>query len=406
MTKRANRLTAVALKTLPPGKHFDGGGLYFHVKASGSRLWRHKYRYGGKEKLQALGEYPEVPLAEARRRHAESRALLRDGIDPMAAKAEREEADRREHQAMFPEVAASWLDFKRPGWAPETYRKAEYVVNDYLVPGLRKRSIATLTTKQAIDALAPIALKAPALAVKARQYLGGIVDHAIRQGLRDDGRLLSLRGALPSQQKGHIAAATTEAEAADVVRAVASYDSPVTRCALQFAMLTAARPGVVVSAEWAELDLVRGEWMIPANKMKTRHAHIVPLPRQALALLAEMQAYSAGRKHVFPPLARQKSEHLHRDSLSKALREMGFQGKHATHGFRAMLRTVARERLKVPVDVLEAQLAHAKRGDVQKAYDRTQFLEERRDMMQRWADYLDALREGSAKVVSIGRKAA
>ncbi|NLC59708.1 MAG: tyrosine-type recombinase/integrase, partial [Gammaproteobacteria bacterium] len=375
-------------------------------KASGSRLWRYKYRHGGKEKLQALGEYPDVSLAEARRRHAESRALLRDGIDPMAAKAEREEADRREHQAMFPEVAASWLDFKRPGWAPETYRKAEYVVNDYLVPGLRKRSIATLTTKQAIDALTPIALKAPSLAAKARQYLGGIVDHAIRQGLRDDGRLLSLRGALPSQQKGHIAAATTEAEAAKVVRAVAAYGSPVTRCALQLAMLTAARPGVVVSAEWSELDLAGGEWMIPASKMKTRHAHIVPLPRQALAVLVEMQAYSAGRKHVFPPLARQKSEHLHRDSLSKALREMGFQNLHSTHGFRAMLRTVARERLKVPVDVLEAQLAHAKRGDVQKAYDRTQFLEERRDLMQRWADYLDTLREDGAKVVPIKRKAA
>ena len=406
MAKETGKLVAVGLKALPIGKHFDGDGLYLHVQPSGSRLWRLKYRYGGKEKLQAYGAFPEVSLAEARDRRRDDRALLRQGIDPSAAKAQASEAVRRSQQARFPEVAAAWLLAKKKDWAPETYRKAEYVIATYLAPQLKKQPIDTLTTKQAIDSLVVIAEQAPALAAKARQYLNGIADHAIRQGLRDDGRLLNLRGVLPKRDRGHIAAATTTAQVTKVLRAIDGYDSPVTQAALLLATLTAARPGMIAAAEWREFDLDAAEWTIPAAKMKTRHAHVIPLPSQAVAVLEGMKAYSAGTQYVFPPLARQKSQHLHRDSLSRALREMGLQGQHATHGFRAMLRTVARERLNVPADVLEAQLAHAKKGDVQKAYDRTQFLTERKAMMQRWADYLDELRTGVSTVVPFKHKAA
>lgn len=156
-------------------------------------------------------------------------------------------------------------------------------------------------------------------------------------------------------------------------------------------MLTALRPGVVAAAAWADIDLVAAEWNIPASKMKTRHVYDVPLPRQAIRILHEMQQYSAGREFVFPALARQKSPHLQRDALSNALRRIGFQGRHATHGFRGMLRTAGRERLNIDVDVLGAQLAHAKKGEVQKAYDRTTFNDKRREAMQAWANYLDEL---------------
>jgi integrase len=158
-------------------------------------------------------------------------------------------------------------------------------------------------------------------------------------------------------------------------------------------MLTAQRPGLVVSAEWSEFNLQEAEWSIPGHKMKMRKPHIVPLPRQAVALLQSMLVWTAGQRFVFPALARQKTVHLHRDALSNALRDMGFQGKHATHGFRTSLRTIARERLRVDPDVLEAQLAHAKRGDVQQAYDRTEFNDLRRRVMQKWADFLDKLRK-------------
>lgn len=407
MAKESGKLAAVAIKGLPRGKHADGGGLYLHVLDSGTRAWRMKYRHGGREKLLSFGVFPEVGLAEARQRRAEARALLREGTDPSVHKAGQRDTAKRTADAMFPKVAADWLAEARPSWAPETYRKAAYVVDTYLVPKLRRESFATLSTPVAVRALGSIAEAAPSLASKARQYLGQMVGYAIRHGLRDDGRLLNLRGALPKSDKGHIPAATTPNEAQALVRAIAAYDSPVTRAALQLAMLTAQRPGTIVAAEWAEVDLEAAEWHIPAAKMKQRHAHVVALPSQAVEVLRGMLAYSAGQRYVFPALARQKSPHLHRDSLSKALRDMGLQGQHATHGFRAMFRTVGRERLGIDSDVLEAQLAHAKRGDVQKAYDRTQFLDARREAMQRWADYLDQLREGTAaNVVPFKSKAA
>src|SRR6185312_12353182 len=159
-----------------------------------------------------------------------------------------------------------------------------------------------------------------------------------------------------------------------LLSAIDRYSSPVTRAALQICALTALRPGVVARARWEEIDLAAAEWHIPGAVMKMRHAHIVPLPRQAIELLKEMRETTFSREWVFPSQARQKTPHLHRDALSKALRDMGFKGQHATHGFRGMLRTVARERLHIPADVLEAQLAHAKKGEVQKAYDRTEFL--------------------------------
>ncbi|SIT46467.1 Putative CP4-like integrase (fragment) [Paraburkholderia ribeironis] len=156
-------------------------------------------------------------------------------------------------------------------------------------------------------------------------------------------------------------------------------------------MLTGLRPGVVAAAPWQEIDLDTAEWHIAACRMKMNHDHIVPLPRQVVALLNELQALTGRGDYVFPSPAKQKTPHVHRDALSKALREKGFRGKHATHGFRGMLRTVGRERLGIDIDVLEAQLAHAKRGEVQQAYDRTTFDDDRCRVMQEWADYIDRL---------------
>lgn len=399
------KLTALTIKSARPGKHFDGSGLFLDVRPSGARYWRLKYRFGGRENLLAFGVYPEVSLAEARRRRTEARELLRSGKDPSVEREAVRDSQRRDVDAAFPKVAGAWLAFKKGEWADETFRKAEYVTNIYLIPSLRHTSITTLTTKEAADTLSKLARNAPTLAAKARQYLGGITSYAIRQGLREDGRLLSLRGAVPKHEKGHIPAATDPKEVAAVAKAIDAYAVPVTRAALTLAMLTAMRPGIVASARWKEIDLEAAEWMVPGNRMKTRHAHIVSLPTQAVALLREMLAYTHGKEYVFPPLARQKTPHLHRDALSAALRRMGFQGRHATHGFRGMLRTVARERLGIDPDVLEAQLAHAKRGDVQKAYDRTTFGEPRRKAMQAWADYLDQLKSADKKVVSLKRGA-
>jgi integrase len=389
------KLTDKSLRALKPQDRIynvaDGDGLSIEAWPNGGLYWRFRYRHAGKAKRLSLGVYPEVSLKEARERLAAARAMLRDGVDPSKDRKDAKREAMGTADREFAKVAADWLAHCRPGWASETYRKAAYIVDQYLAPALKGADVATLATPEARRAIGKIATRAPALAQKARGHLGAIMEFAMHGGLREEGRALSLKGAIPKHDKGHIAAATNPDDIRDLLSAIVAYDSPVTRAALAVTMLTALRPGVVAGARWEEIDLQRAEWLVPPERMKMRHAHIVPLPRQAIDTLRDMLKFTAGDEFVFPPLARQKSKHLHRDALSSALRRMGFQGVHATHGFRAMFRTVARERLNVPADVLEAQLAHAKKGDVQKAYDRTQFLDERRIAMQRWADYLDEL---------------
>ncbi len=386
----------------------DAFGLCIEVAPTGtseSKLWRFRYRYGGRAKMLALGAYPIVTLEKARQKRDDARRLLADGINPMDKRRGDAEARKRKERGMFPTVAHEWLTFKKQSVGTETYRKAKLVIEGDLIPALRRHSIADLATKDCTRALRDIAERAPHLAAKARQYLGGIVDYAIKEGLRDDGKLLSLRGVIPTFDKGHIAAVTKPAELAVLLRAIDGYSTHLTRSALQLASLTAMRPAVIASARWEHIDLDAAEWHVPGNLMKMGNDHVVPLPRQAIALLRELQAITGEGEYVFPSPARQKTPHLHRDALSKALRDMGFQGKHATHGFRGTLRTMARERLSVDIDILEAQLAHAKKGDVQKAYDRTTFDDQRREVMQSWADYLDTLRRDPAQVVPIKRPA-
>lgn len=361
---------------------------------NGQKHWRHRYRYAGKPQMMSLGPWPLIPLALARRKRDDARRLIYDGIDPVRQKREHAAAIVRERDGLFPLVAKAWLDFKEGSISADTFRKMKLVVEGDLIPALRRHSLVTLTTRDCTQVLRDIATRAPNLATKARQYLNGIVDYAIKEGLRDDGKTLSLRGAIPAFEKNHIAAVTRPDELGSLLRAIDGYESPTTREALLFASWTALRPGLVASAQWSHIDLDAAEWHIPGALMKMRHDHIVPLPHQAVAMLRARLAVlpSSRQTYVFPSPAKQKTPHLHRDSLSKALREMGFQGKHATHGFRGTLRTMARERLGVDIDVLEAQLAHAKKGDVQKAYDRTTFDDQRREVMQTWADYLDQRR--------------
>lgn len=392
-----SKLTEVAIKSLKPKTNVyrvsDTNGLSIEVHPNGSKLWRYRYRYVGKPQMMSLGPWPLIALAVARRKRDDARRLIYDGIDPMRHRREQAAAIVREREGQFPLVAQAWLDFKEKSVSAETFRKMKLVVEGDLVPALRRHSLTTLTTKDCIPVLRAMADRAPNLAAKARQYLNGIVEYSIKEGLRDDGKTLSLRGAIPTFEKNHIAAVTRPDELGALLRAIDGYASPTTREALLYASWTALRPGIVASARWSHIDLDAAEWHIPGSLMKMRHDHIVPLPRQAVAMLrARRAALPARQAYVFPSPAKQKTPHLHRDALSKALRDMGFQGKHATHGFRGTLRTMARERLNVDIDVLEAQLAHAKRGDVQKAYDRTTFDDQRREVMQQWADYLDERR--------------
>jgi integrase len=402
MPRTVAPLTDTEIRKSKKKRLFDGGGLMLERLPSGTRVWRLRYiRPNGERNRISLGSYSEVSLAEARDRRDEVRALLRKGLDPASAQRDQKAAERQEAASTFAVVGELWLaarakQQKAGDISESTLRKARLVVRSYLIPELRQCPIATLTSRRATEAVEKIAIKTPSLAVKARHYLSMIVDFAIDKGLREEGRALSMRRMPKKPKSDGLPAATEPAEIRALIMAIDAYPTPVMRAALTLNMLTAVRPSNVAEAEWAEFDFDHAEWKIPASKMKMDEAHKVCLSTQAIAVLRGMKVYSEGKRYVFPPLARQKTEHLHRDSMSKALRDMGFRGKHVTHGFRAMFRTAARERLRIPKDVLEIMLAHANKNEVEAAYARETFFDERIEAMQRWADYLDGLRQSAS----------
>lgn len=425
MPKLAKPLTELQIsKAKPKPKAYnlaDGNGLHLAVSPGGLKTWTVRYKLPGAKTATpaTIGHYPAMSLAEARVRAVEVQRDAKQGkatagvrkaqqasMEATTAEQEAEARARAEQErATFRAVSGRWLAEKRPTWATETHRKARLVVNDYLVPNLGDADMRTLETKDVRPVLLEMAANTPQLARKARQYLGSIVEQAINEGLRPDESTLRLARVLPSFRSGHMPAVTDDdSRLGEVMRAIDVHGNRVVRAALILASLTAMRSGVVASARWSEIDLDAAEWRIPgrnpdgSNRMKTGQDFTTSLPAQAVEVLREMYARTAGQEYVFPPQARQKSPHLSRDSLSKALRDMGFQGTHTTHGFRASLRTLGRERLGIDVDVLEAQLAHAPKDEVEAAYARVKFREKRREVMQAWADYLDELKAG-AKVV-------
>jgi integrase len=229
------------------------------------------------------------------------------------------------------------------------------------------------------------------MAVKAKGCLIQIIERAIQTGLREDGKNLTLRRAIRTPKTVSVPAAVTDTSLQNVLRAVDAYEGEVVRAALKLASLTAMRPANIVEARWEHIDLARRTWTIPAEQMKSGKEHMVPLSRQAMAILEQAKKWGRHGGWVFPAVAKQDTPHLHRDALSKALRSMGMQGKHVPHGFRSSFRTIMREEFGIAEDILEAQIAHAKKGAVNKAYDRTRFLKQRVPVMQQWADHLDSL---------------
>jgi len=390
MPRQATPLTEVTIRhaiTKGYTSLWDGGGLHL-LSRNGGNFWRMKYRRpgSGKENRIALGVYPQMPLRAARAAAQDVHTLLRRGIDPAAPRAAQRAEERRKVDATFESVGDKWLALKSPGWAKSTVGKMTLVLHGYLNPAIGNRDVAAITSADVVKVLRTMP---PDLAVKAAGAARSIIRYAITENQREEGRLLDLdlRNNLPKRIKGHLPAATTPKDVVTVMDTVRAIESEVTRAALLVCAYTAQRPGNVAAMRWADVDLDRAEWTIPAAVMKMRHDHVVPLSAQAVALIESMKGRD--KTFVFPPISEQKTPHLHRDSLSKALRDAGLRGKQTPHGLRATLRTVARERLGISADVLEAQLAHVKKGDTQAAYDRAQFLQERHELAKTWADYLD-----------------
>lgn len=386
----AGKLTVVGIKSLGEGKHFDGGGLYLDVKPAG-RYWRMKYRFGGKEKLLALGVYPEVSLAEARRGRDEARAKLRESVDPSAQRQEiRKQAEEREGHA-FRAVAAEWLDAQRGVMSDSTFNKAGWMLE--LVDGsLGGKLVGEIEAPDILAAIRPIEARGKnETAHRVKQRIGQIIRYAVATGRAKRDPTGDLRGALVPVVSRSRAAVTTPEEIAALLKDIHAYKGHLgTSAALRLAPLLFARPGNLRAMEWSELDLEGALWRIPANKMKMREAHVVPLAKQAVAILKELQAFTGNGKFCFPSV-RSDDKPISENTINAALRRLGYeQDKMCGHGFRAMASTRLNE-MGWPPDVIERQLAHAERNKVRAAYNRAQYLTERKKMMQAWADYLDSL---------------
>ncbi|CAE6828819.1 tyrosine-type recombinase/integrase [Paraburkholderia nemoris] len=402
-------LTDTAVRNTKPGekplKLFDGGGLFLLVAKTGGKLWRLKYRFGGKEKLLALGSYPEVSLKDARERRDEARRQLAKGADPgETRKAEKASKLGREADS-FEVIAREWFAKYAPTWAKSHADKVIQRLEKDVFPWLGARPVVEITAPELLTVLRRIEDRgALDTALRAKQNCGQVFRYAVATGRAERDPSGDLRGALAPVKHENFASITDPAQVAELLRAIDGFRGTfIVKCALQVAPLLFVRPGELRTAEWAAFDLDKAEWRYLVSK--TRTEHLVPLPVQAVAILRELHALTGQRRNVFP--GRDPHKPMSGAAVNAALRRLGYDTKTEItgHGFRAMARTILHEELHFKPEVIEHQLAHKVPDALGAAYNRTRFLSERRVMMQQWADYLDRLKAG-AQILPLGLEGA
>ncbi|XSG85673.1 MAG: tyrosine-type recombinase/integrase [Methylohalobius sp. ZOD2] len=398
------KLSDLALRRLKPSektyRKADGGGLFIEVRPTGARYWRFAYRFAGKQKLLAVGTYPEISLAEARTIRDQARAWLREGKDPVSER--RKEKIEREAQAAntFKLVALEWWEMKRGAWkerhATRTWRRIERdilpVIGNRPLPEIEPYDVLTLI--KGIEARGAIET-----AKRQRAVIDSIFRYAIQTGRAKTNPATNLVGVVKSKRTRHIPAMSREA-LGPFLRQLEEFDriKPITRLALKLTILTVARSAELRGARWKEFDLEAKEWRIPAKRMKMPTEHIIPLSRQAVEVVEQIKVFTGRSPHLFPS---DRSFHtsMSENAMIYAMHRMGYKGIATPHGFRATFSTIANES-GFNADWIEKALAHEERNQVRKAYHRALYVEERRKLMQWWADYLDGLKQG-AQVVPI-----
>lgn len=397
---QAMKLTELQVRKATPGdkprKLADGAGMYLLVAPTGGKLWRLKYRIDGREKTLALGRYPDVGLADARSRRDEARKQIAQGIDPSAEKQVQRQARIIAAKAIeqtFEAVARQWM--ARQDVAEITANKSRWIFESFLFPHLGKRPINEITPRELLDALRLTESRGLLETTKrAKIKAGQVFRFAILEGIADNDPTASLRGALKSPKPKHHAAVVDPKEIGALLRAIDGFNGQlVTKAALQLAPLVFVRPGELRQAEWSEIDIDGAMWRIPGERMKMKAAHLVPLSSQAKAILCELKLLTGAGRYVFAGL-RTANRPMSENTVNAALRRLGYSGEEMTgHGFRSLAATRLNE-MGWNADAIERQLAHAESNKVREAYTHAaQYLDERKKMMQAWADYLSNLKE-------------
>jgi integrase len=384
---------------LKPFKMFDGNGLYLLVNPNGSRWWKLKYRFGGVEKLHSLGVYPDVSLKLARQRREEVRAKLTHGVDPSAER----KAAKRSRAHTFQAVAREWWDERRKNWSEEYAKSVITRFEQDVFPVIGSKPVMTIASADFLDCLEKMKKRGVLeTAHKVKTKCSEVMRYAVATRRADRDPVVDLKGALPPVKHRHYATITYPSEIGGLLRAIDGYQgkSRVVQAALRLLPLVFVRSSELRFARWEEFDLDDGQWKIPAERMKREFPHIVPLSKQAVAVLRELHPFTGPDGLVFPGV-RSAAQPISENTVNAALRRMGFTAEEMTgHGFRSMASTLLNEQ-GWEADAIERQLSHIDENEVRAAYNYAQYLPVRRKMMQAWADYLDTLRkeQKSAKIL-------
>ncbi len=391
-------LTDSAIRNAKPKdkqyKLTDGSGLYLLITPKGGKWWRLDYRFNSKRKTLSMGVYPDVSLKTARDRRSTARKQLVDGIDPSearkATKASQSGADSLEA------VAREWWGKHEPNWSKTHSSRILLRLEKDVFPWIGSRTIGEITAPELLTVLRRIEDRgALETAHRIHQSCGQIFRYAVATGRAERDPSADLKGALPPTRQKHHASITDPLKIGELMRAIEGYEGGlVTRCALKLAALTFVRPGELRHAEWAEIDIEKAEWRIPAEKMKMRTLHIVPLSTQSVTVLEEIKPLTGNGQYVFPGV-RSNKRPMSENTVNAALRRLGYTKAEMTgHGFRSMASTLLNEQ-GWHRDAIERQLAHAERNSVRAAYNYAEHMPERIRMMQEWADYLNKLKAGA-----------
>jgi integrase len=388
-----------------PQKLADGGGLYLLVQPNGAKYWRLDYRFAGKRKTLAVGVYPDVSLSDARERREAARKVLANGADPSAVKKAQKAAVMSLAANSFEIVAREWLSKFSKNWKESHTRTISVRLINDVFPWLGARPIGEINAPELLAVLRRIESRgALDAAHRVSAICGQVFRYAIATGRAQRDPSADLKGALPAHRGKHLAAITEPVKIGKLMRDIEGYRGSFTvKCAFRLAPLVFVRPVELSRAEWAEIDLDKAEWRIPADKMKMKALHIVPLPTQAVAILRELYPLTGTGKYLFPNV-RTSTLPMAGNTILAAIRSMGYTSTEMTaHGFRHMASTLLNEQ-GFNADAIERQLAHKASG-VRATYNAAEYLPERRRMMQQWADYLDGLKAG-AEVIPLPTKAA
>lgn len=394
-----NKLTELAIKKAKPKEKSyrlaDGGGMYLEVMPNGSKYWRMKYRFGGREKRLAFGVYPSISLASAREKARLAKLELIEGNDPGEIKKQEKLNKRIASSNTFSAIAAEYIKKKEiEGAARVTLDKLKWIIDQKLSPHIGRTPVSEITSAKLLVPLRQIEIDGlHETANRAKRVAGQVMRYAVGLGLADRDPSQDLKDALVTAKATHRAAITDPKELRKILISIDGFSgTPEVRAALRLTPMLFQRPGEIRHMEWAEINWEEAYWEIPADKMKMRFAHVVPLPKQALEILRELEPITGRNRYVMPS-AKRGGRPMSENGVRTALRALGYSNDQVTpHGFRATARTILDEVLGFRVDYIEQQLAHAVKDTNGRAYNRTKHLPERKKMMQVWADYLDELR--------------